>query len=170
MENIKKLEDKIGEWLKPIPHLPTSTRKWISENVWWATAIGAVISAISIWTLINATFFAASVYNAWSDYAAKFGVDTGVHLNAWNYIMVFGSAIFLAGIVILMVMSVKPLRALKKRGWDLMFLAYLLGIVSQIFSMLNNFTFGSILSVALSAAIGAYFLFEIRSYFIKAGK
>ena len=169
MENIKKLEDKIGEWLKPIPHLPTDARKWIADNVWWITAVGAVLSAFSIYYLIRGALFATSIYNEWSDFADSLGIDTGVHLSTWDYITVFGGAIFLAGLVVLMIMAVKPLKAMKKRGWNLMFFAYLLGIISQIFSMLDNFTLGSILSVVIGAVIGAYFLYEIKSYFIKAG-
>lgn len=170
MENIKQLESKIEEWLKPLPHLPANARKWISENLWWITIVGAVLEAWAIWTLIRVTYFVSSYYNAWSDFAKQLGVDTGVTVSAWDNITVIGCAIFMIASIALMIASIKPLKDMKKRGWDIMFLAYLLSMGYAIFNMLNNFSFGAIISVVISAVIGAYFLFEIKSHFVKAGK
>jgi hypothetical protein len=54
MDQLKKLESIISKWLKPVPNLPQSVKKWLSENVWWLAIISLVVSVISALVLIGA--------------------------------------------------------------------------------------------------------------------
>jgi hypothetical protein len=134
MENIKKIETQIEQWLKPLPHLPENGRKTISENLWWLSIVGAVLGAWATWSMIQVTYFAQSYLDAWSDLARQWGVDTGYHVTLWDNITVMGAAIFMVASIVLMVMSVKPLQGMKKRGWDIMFITYLLSMGYAIFN------------------------------------
>jgi uncharacterized membrane protein YhaH (DUF805 family) len=166
-KSIKKFEDMIEGWLKPVPHLPDTWRKWLSENVWWLALIGVILSVIGLFglgvALLAATSLVgvASYYGAYAPAAyAGIGLFTG-----------FVSLIALALTATITAMAIRPLRLLNKKGWDLLFLAFLVGVVSQVVSAvlpLTGFVITNLLGAFISAAISAYFLFEIRSHFKKA--
>lgn len=166
MESLSKLEKMIQGWLKPLPHLPESARKWIATNIWWLELIGVIILALSGVTLIGGILFslglAAAILGAGAVYTGLATLSAVVSL------------IFMVASVVVMAMAISPLKNLKKRGWDLLFLALLINCASTVLSALLNFNFASFLSSifsgAIGAAIGAYFLFEIRSYFVSIKK
>jgi uncharacterized membrane protein len=62
-------------------------------------------------------------------------------------------------------MAISPLKSLRKRGWSLLFITLLLNLASSVIGLLYNFDFSSLISGVLGAAIGGYFLFEIRDNF-----
>jgi hypothetical protein len=164
--SVRKLEDMIEGWLKPIPHLPSTWRKWIAENIWWITAIGVVISAIAIFTLLSTMFAATTIftvnYNVWNGYSPF------EHNGWWMFSSVI-SLLFMAIVTIITASAIKPLKNMKNKGWDLLFLVFIVKIVAEIVNLLislNIFLFlSSLIGVAIGVVIGAYLLFEIRSYF-----
>jgi len=165
MESIKKLEDMIAGWLKPIPHLPTTWRKWISENIWWLTLIGVILSILMLFTAlaaISALMFSVGVVTSFAGTLAP--VNTGMVLVASIV-----SLVFWAAIIALSAMAVTPLKNMKKKGWDLLFLVFVIEVASSVVSVVLNFnavTFiPGLIGAAIGAAISAYFVFEIKSYF-----
>ncbi len=71
--------------------------------------------------------------------------------------------------VIVMFISIPMLLKRERRGWLLIFYA---NIFSLVYSVLNSFSYGylnlgGLLSGLVGAAIGLYFLFQIRSYYTK---
>lgn len=169
MESLKKLETTIEGWLKPIPHLPTTWRKWLSENVWWITLVGVILSILGLLALLATLLAAMSLFGAVSVYSGYYApaVYTGMGLLAGLV-----SLAFLAITVVITAMAVAPLKLMKAKGWDLLFVAFVIGIVSQVVNVFINFNAVTVISglvgAAIGAAISAYFLFEIRSYFKKA--
>ncbi len=166
MESLSKLEKMVQGWLKPLPHLPESARKWIATNIWWLELIGVIILALSGVTLIGSILFSLGLA------AAVLGA--GVVYTGLATLSAVVSLIFMVASVVVMAMAISPLKNLKKRGWDLLFLALLINCASIVLSALFNFNFASFLSSifsgAIGVAIGAYFLFEIRSYFVSIKK
>lgn len=161
MEAINKLENKVAGWLKSVPHLPVSAKKWIATNIWWLELIGVVLLGLSGITLLGtlslylgftASIFGASVFNGFG------ALSTAISL------------LLMVASVVIMAIAIKPLKALKKKGWDFLFIALLIYCASFIVSAILSFGVISfiwgIISGAIGAAIGAYFLFEIRSYFV----
>lgn len=163
------VEDKITTWLKPVPHLPATWRKWFAENAWWLVLISVILSSIAILGLIVALLTALSFLGVASGYYYSGGLHTG-----WWVTNTIISMVFLVAIVGLNAAAIGPLRQLKKRGWDLLFLAFLLGVISAIVDAVttfNPFSFVfSLIFTAIFAAVGAYFLFEIRSHFAASVK
>lgn len=161
MEFISKIENMVAKWLKPLPHLPIAGQKWIATNVWWIELVGVILLGFSgialIGTLTMALGFTATFWGvaAFSGFAA---LSSGLSL------------LFLVASIILMAVAISPLKALKKKGWDLLFIVLLINVASIVISAITSFnavTFiTSILSGAIGIAVGAYFLFEIRSYFV----
>lgn len=157
----KKIENMIAGWLKPLPHLPIKGQKWLATNIWWIALVGVILSIIGIFGLIAsistamsflgayATFYTSSVYSGW-----------------WMSATII-SVVSMVVITIITAMAIKPLKVLNKRGWDLLFLTFLISIITMIISMILNFSafISSLFMTVISFGIGAYFLFEIRSYF-----
>lgn len=156
MVSINNIEDKIEGWLKPVPHLPATWRKWIAENAWWLTLIGVIVSALGI--------LLSSPFAVLTSYYGIFMAHTG-----WWIFVTFISLAFTAVTTVISAVAISPLKSLKKAGWRLLFYAYAVGILAQVVNMvlnLNVYSFiPSLLGIAISAAIGAYVLFEIRSNF-----
>jgi drug/metabolite transporter (DMT)-like permease len=165
MESINKLENTIAGWLKPLPHLPTTWQKWIAENVWWITVIGVILSVIGVVALIGSLSFLSFVTS--SSYYYGYYVAQS-HTSLWMISSVV-SILFMIVSIVLMAMAINPLKLMKKKGWGLLFLTFVVGALSTIVSIILNFnvfTFiPSIIFGAIGLAISAYFLYEIRSYF-----
>ena len=165
MEIISKLEKTIEQWLKPMPHLPESARKWIAINIWWLELIGVILlafaSLMSIGTLLVALGISSSLFG----------------LKLFNAMATVSGLVFLlftGASVAVMSMAISPLKALKKKGWDLLFIALLINAASIVCSAFLSMNFGvfitNIFSGAIGIAVGAYFLFEIRSHFVSIKK
>jgi len=164
MESIHKLENMMGEWLKPLPHLPVEWRNWISKNVWWITLVGVVISVFGILGLFSALSFFTATTN---HYGPLYTAATQTHGGLWK-LSIYISLALLVATVVVEAMAISPLKVMSKKGWDLLFLAYLLSVVSGVIGAVLNVDIFSLITTAIGAAIGAYFLFEIRSHFKKA--
>ncbi len=164
--SVRKLENMIEGWLKPIPHLPSTWRKWGADNIWWIMIVSVVVSVITIWALLSTMSTTATIFtinsNLWHSYN-PFG-----HTSWWMFSSMI-SLLFMAGVTIITASAINPLKNMKKKGWDLLFLVFIVKIVAEIINLLislNIFLFlSSLVGIAIGAAIGAYLLFEIRSYF-----
>lgn len=171
MFGLDKLEKVIAGWLKPLPHLPANGQKWIATNVWWIVLVGVILSAIAALVGIGAIFaYMAFVGNA----ASYYGVyATSVYGDGW-IISAVVSLLLSVAVVIFAAMAISPLKAMQKKGWNALFVIFMLkavGVVLGAILTLNVFNFAvNIIFGAVGLAIGAYFLFEIHSYFGAAHK
>jgi len=167
MSSISKIEDMVAGWLKPLPHLPVAGQKWISANAWWIVLIGTILSGISILTSIGVLFTTMAVWGAVTYYV-------GQSYGSWWILSSVISILFMITIVIVSAISINPLKNLQKKGWDLLFLTLLISAISVVVNSIINFSvIGFIFSIifgVIGLAIGAYFLYEIRSFFKTANK
>jgi hypothetical protein len=172
MESIHKLENTIEGWLKPFPHLPADWRKWISENVWWIVLVGVILSVIVVMMTIGMIMTAVAAIGAANTVVTStfgtIGVNVAQVYTGWWYIATIISVVSLVVTIIIEAMAISPLKVLNKKGWDLMFIAYLIGIALSVVSAVLTLTIINLIGTAIGAAIGAYFLFEIRSHFKQA--
>jgi hypothetical protein len=159
MEALHKLENTAAGWFKQAPHLPANVKNWLSDNVWWLTLVGVAISAFGILALLP-FLLGASVLT--SSYALYAGIDAGRTMLA--YWVSFG---FLVAVVLVEAMAIMPLKAKKKQGWDLLFLALLVSILSSLVGFAVTYGVSNIFGAVLTALIGGYLLFEIRGSFAK---
>lgn len=159
MGALNQLENTAAGWFKQAPHLPANVKKWLADNVWWLALVGVAISAFGILALLP-LLVGASVLT--SGYALYAGVDVGrTMLASW-----IGLG-FLVAVVVLEAMAIMPLKAKKKQGWNLLFLALLVSILSSLVGLVVTYGVSNIFSAVLTALIGGYFLFEIRDSFAK---
>lgn len=166
MEAVKKLEKIIEGWLKPIPHLPSTWRKWLGENVWWLVLIGTILSGIAILTGIGALLTALSLMGAATSFYGYY------YAQAFDGMWMFSSIVSLAGLVlsvVLMAMAINPLKDQKKKGWDLLFISTVVSVAVNVLALVINFNMYTLvpglIGAAIGAGIGMYLLFEIKSHF-----
>lgn len=168
MSVVRQLETKVAGWLKPVPPLPTNAQKWLAENVWWLAIIGVIASVLGIIALISAimayvTFLGAVV-----------GLyPTQTHESGWIVVTLL-SLLFSIATTVITALAINPLKKAQKKGWDLLFLTLLVGAASVLVGAVASLDLGrfigGIIFGGIGLAIGAYFLFQLRSYFVKTTK
>lgn len=164
MELLTKLERTVLGWLKAIPHLPVNARKWLGENAWWISVVFAVLTGAGALGLLFALFGHLSALA--SPYAAYFVSSSIV---VWAIVTTISSLVFIVPACLLFAFAVTPLKERQKKGWVLLFAAWLLGVVSVAVNAvltLNPLTFvTNLIFGALWLAVTGYFLFEMHSQF-----
>jgi len=165
MSVVDKLETVAEGWLKPVPHLPINARKWLAENVWWLSIVSVIASIIGFFIIVSTILTYMSVIGAVAGF-----YSTQVYGTGWIFSTLLSLG-FSVAVTVLTAFAVVPLRAAKKKGWDLLFMALIVGALSAVVGALVRLDLGALIGGiivgAILVAIGAYFLFEIRSYFVK---
>lgn len=153
MELVRNIEKTMREWYRGLPHLPTNISKWIAQNAWWLVIIGLVVGAISVLSTL-------SILGIGTAYVALYAPVLGAALAAtWVWLLIIVVAL------VIQAMAVTPLKAMQRRGWELLFLAFLITASGGAASELLQGDVAGLLGSLLGLAIGAYVLFEIDRYF-----
>lgn len=159
MEYINKLEKTVADWYTGAPHLSPSGRKWLSTNMWWIALVGVILGAMGIVTVISVTFFAGVL-------ASFYAGPVGAAIAGLGMVVVVIALLISVASLVLTAMAIQPLKALKKRGWTLLFMTVLLHVASLVLDFLfSGFNLFGLVWSLLFTAIGAYFLFEVRDSF-----
>jgi uncharacterized membrane protein YhaH (DUF805 family) len=162
MDSVKKLEVIVASWYKDMPHLPIKGQKWLADNIWWLTLIGVIVGVIGAFQVLVATFFVGALVG---------GMVGGLYGGAvLGGLALFTVALTLALALLSLVVSalaISPLHAMQKKGWLLLFITLLIGVLSTVIGFVLQWNIGGFIAGIIFAAIGGYFLYEIRSYFGK---
>lgn len=84
--------------------------------------------------------------------------------------MVFASLVFSTANMVLMTLAIKPLKKFQLKGWEFLFLAVLLSVLTTIVNVLIDYGYSTIttlLAGVINLLVGSYILFQIKGYFIK---
>ncbi|NTW61518.1 hypothetical protein HGB24_02425 [Candidatus Saccharibacteria bacterium] len=173
METVKKLESTIEEILKPIPHMPTNWRKWLAVNAWWMAAISAILMILAAITTIGMIFTALSYLGALNSYSQSiFGYAISQAYVQYSWPMVISSVISIASMAISTVIyykAITPLKLMDKKGWDLLFLGFVINMGLSLIGDLVAFGqvsfIGNVVGTLIGAAVGAYVIFETKMYY-----
>jgi hypothetical protein len=171
MSATDKLETTVAEWLRLVPHLPSTAQKWLADNVWWLAIISVVASASGILIDILSLMSYLNIYGPIN------GLYTTQYIGG-VIIVSLASVVFSLVTTFLTILAISHLKVLRKKGWNLLFLILIVNAISAIVvaalsTIINQSLLGFIVGVivgGLVVAIEAYFLFEIRSYFIVKAK
>jgi len=169
MEALSKLERTIAGWVKDVPHLPVNARKWLGENIWWITLIGAILAAIAALVLLGSLFTALATFG--SPVVSYYASPTFL---GWVVVTTAVSLFFMILEVLLLSLAITPLKEKQKKGWVLLFASWLVGVVYAVLTAvltLNIFlAFGNLILSAVWIAVSGYFLFELHSQFAHTEK
>lgn len=166
METVNKLEVTVAGWFKDLTHLPVNIRKWIATNAWWIAIIGMVISAIGLFfilLILGLVTIGLSIGGA--AVAGFLGSAFGIAVGGFISVAVLVSIALFIAETILLGMSIRPLKALAKRGWSLLFVILLLNVIANVITNLFGLNLFALIIGLFWAGVGAYFLFEIREFF-----
>jgi hypothetical protein len=137
MSVLNKIETKVAGLLKSVPHLPKGGQKWVADNAWWIVLIGVVASAISILVAIGAIFtYLAFVGNASSYYGYYVASPYG---GGWVLATIVSLA-FSVALLIVSAMAVGQLKSHNRKGWSLLFVAWLLSALNVVLGAILSFS------------------------------
>jgi len=159
MESLRNLEVMAASWYKNMPHLPKEGQKWLAENAWWLALLGLILGSFGILSVLLGVLLAGTLL-------AGVGGPIGAAIGGIAFFAVFVSLAFAIVDMVLTAMAIGPLKARQKRGWSLLFLMALINVLSLAVSFLFQLNLFSLVWGLLFAAIGGYFLFEVRDYFV----
>lgn len=156
----KALNDVLGE--KSGLKLPKNAKEGLVKIAPWLSLIGGVLgilSAISLWR-------AAHQVNVWVDYAnqlsAQLGGPTTNNLGVTFWLSIIMMVIFAA----LALLAFPGLKDKKKTGWNIAFYSMLAQVVYGVVSLFySGGGFGSLGLSLVSAGVGFFLLFQVRSYY-----
>ncbi len=165
MNFIQDLEDVLAKSFAQLPfHLPKNGRKWLGDNIWWIAIIFAAFSILSVLGHLGMLLRTDEVMAQIKGWFDLLGIPQPVLRLAIASLWV--TLIATAAEAVLEIAAVKPLKAKNEQGWKLMFLGLLVAVLGGIIAgFLDRSFFGTLLSAAISLAMGGFFLFEIRDQF-----
>lgn len=163
MELLGKIEGYILGWIKGLPHLPLSARKWIADNAWWVIIVALVISCIGALSLLFGTLLGSA--------ATAYILPT---FAAWQMLTGTVSFVFLVLQIIIMAFAIKPLQDKQKKGWVLLFILWLVSVLSTVAMVVLSLSVLEFITDLIFGAIGlaifGYFLFEIHGQYAHVQK
>ena len=170
MSTLSSLEKTIAGWYKNAPHLPKNASAWLSENVWWLALIGVVLSVLGLFAIIPALFATLAFTTYFAGMAGTYAPASYGAISAFSWLSVLITVVGYIATTAILAMAISPLKTKSKKGWTLLFLSFLVNLVVSVASALVVANVFSIIGTFIAAAIGAYFLFEVHSYFGAAHK
>ncbi len=147
MEQPLPLEKEIRDVFAKFPAFPESLVDLLVTIAPWGALIGAIFGALGLLTLLGlgSAFVGAIGINAYG--------------SSWMfYISIIGGAI----LAVIYFMAFTPLRNREKKGWDLMYYAFLLNLV------VSAITF-SFVSLIIGFLLGGWVLFQVRPKYTGTG-
>ena len=160
----------LEKWLEGVyaktPVLPVGVRNWISNNLYWLAAISGILGlwgAYSLWQVAR-----------WGDNWAQYSNDAATYYGVSPVGTAFSPLIWAIVVVVaiqavIALMAVGPLKAHRKAGWNLLFYSALLSVgTALLYLIMDGYGISSTISSLVGCAVGLYFLFQIRSHFVKA--
>ena len=161
MAALKTIEDKMIEINKGLPQLPPDWKNWLAQYAWVFALIGAVVGAILVLVLINTVLFVTAVVTT-TDTLGYIVQQPAHHYVALAWL----ALVVLVGYVAVLAISVPKLKAMLKSGWNLSFYSALFFLGYDIFFWLQSpGAVFNLIGNLIGAAIGFYFLFQIREKF-----
>jgi hypothetical protein len=143
----KQLAAPLENLYEKAPALPSNVKEIIVTITPWISLIFGVLMVLS-------GVGGLGILTALSPFTAMYG---GVGYSAFS--ILYAVVVIAQGV--LMVLAFSPLKNRKLRGWNLLFWSEILAVVSSIVTV----SVGSIIWALVVAAIGFYFLFQIKSYY-----
>ncbi|GHB78381.1 hypothetical protein [Persicitalea jodogahamensis] len=145
MEKELPLEKEMRDLFAKFPAFPDSLVEILVTVAPWGALIGAIFGILGFLGLVGVGSFVS---------VASIGV--GAYGSTWK---MWVSIIGLGIVAVIYLLAFSPLRARSKRGWDLMYYAFLLNLA------INLITF-SFFSLILSFIIGGWILFQVRPKYV----
>ena len=168
MTQLEKLETRLDDVFakNPAIKLPVKSRKSLAEAMWWLALVAGILQLWLAWTFWHAGHWIEDVVSQTNTIAAYYGVHTTVHNLGMLYYI---TLVVLLASGVLSLLAAPGLKAMQKHGWNLLFYSLLVNVVYGFVRMFTDYGgLMSLIGALFGSAIAAYFLFQVREYFIKS--
>jgi uncharacterized membrane protein len=170
MGALDKLESTLDESLnKKAPFsLPKNGRKALADSMWVIALVIGVLQLLSTYWLWGAGHRVDRLVDYANSLSVAYGGPAVVanHLGLFYYL----SLLAMAAVAVFLLFATPGLKAMKKSGWNFLFYALVIQVavaIARLFSSVNG-GLGDFVGALIGAVIGAYFLFQVRDYFVNA--
>lgn len=160
-----KLETALEDiFVKKAPALPQSAKKVLVDIAPWITL---VLGVLSLWSAYWLWQWAHTV-NRIADYVNQWSAALGAPVEPVSRMSFFVWLSLVAMVLqaAIYIIAFSPLKERKISGWKWLFYALLLNVVVGLVGLFNESSyggFGGLLGTLVGAAIGLYFLFQLKS-------
>ena len=162
---VSQLEDTLGKAYKQLPNLPAT---WQKALVRWAPWLSLIVGLLSLWAAYEIwhwVHLTTQIYNDVNAWSALYGYGPRVVTNHWSF-MLWLSVLVLIAEAVIYLLAFPALQATKKAGWDLLFYGALANVAYGVVVLFTSYgDLGQLVWSVIGAAIGLYFLYQIRSYY-----
>lgn len=164
---MKAIENKLDELLvKKAPfQLPENGRKMLVSALPWLALIGGVLSVLAAWGVYQLATWANTWMNAANELGGLYGYSGYTTAYATNAPLLWISLLIILVQGIMFFMAFSPLKAHKKKGWDMLFWVSLLNIVYAVVYVVAAPNVMSLIFSLIGSLIGLYLLFQVRSHY-----
>ncbi|HSW65794.1 MAG TPA: hypothetical protein VLI54_01485 [Bacillota bacterium] len=168
---LAQLETKLAALFdKKVPFaLPPDARKELARSLWWVTLVVGVLQMLAAYSLWHAGHITDRFVDYANSISARYGgpVYVSMHLGMFYYL----SLVVMAVVAFLLLIATPGLKGMRKSGWNLFFYATLAEALVAVVRLFSNVGGGFFYFVgaALSAVVGAFFLFQVRGQFTAEG-
>lgn len=169
-ETVNGLEKWLDDVYRKVPfQLPSAAKEWIARNAYWIAAISGVLGLLGAFGLWQAANTVDQLSRFSNELSAAYGVTspgtTGLGFFWWILVAVVVVQAILA------LLAVAPLKDRRKTGWNLMFYSALINVVvGVVYLFVSGYGASNFVGSLIGSAIGFYFLFQIRPYFLGTKK
>jgi hypothetical protein len=164
MELLAKLERTILGWIKNVPNLPLTMRGWLADNAWWFAALGSVLMGLGVIGQLLRLQDYITVLN--NPFAPLYSSSTFVTLLVISTIT---TLVFSIVSCVILGLAVNPLKEKQKKGWVLLFVAWLVAAVwtavTTVITLNPLSIFTGIIFGAVMLAASGYLLFQIHGQY-----
>lgn len=171
MDRVRKLESLTENWLAPFPHLPDVIRKWLADNLWWLVVLVSFSMAISAIVTLGQLFGYMSYMGNAPGYLSVY--TSSQYPIGWLLTALL-ALVYFSVVTVLYAKAATSLKEHMRHGWDILFIVLIIGAAKMLLDAVFTFNiFGFIFGLLfelIGIMIASYFLFEVRSYFVKSGR
>lgn len=166
-EQLSGIETKIDKVVKDAPfQLPEKSRKAIVE---YMPVISLIIGLLSLWAaygLWNLARVADRFVDLGNNLSRLYGGATEPVSHLTVVVWVGIALLAVEGVIYLL--AYPGLKAKSKTGWNYLFYGAIINLVHGIIMLFDSYNggVGRLISTLISSAIGLYFLFQIRAYYL----
>lgn len=165
---MRPVENKLDELLvKKAPYqLPPNAKKSLVGAMPYLALVGGVLALLGAWGVYQVAAWANSWLSVANDLSATYGY--GVGYTAAYGPLLWVSLLLLLAEAVAMFVAFSPLKAHKKRGWDLLFWVSLLNLAYAVVYLIARPDIMQFVFSLLGSVIGLYLLFQVRSSYTGA--
>jgi hypothetical protein len=167
MKQLETIEKPLEDLFKGLPVLKKETKASIAQYWPIVTLVLGILQFIVAWALWGTLTFFERVYGPASQWAQYYGgIDLGY--SSFDRFVIYAGVLTLVVSGALMIAAYAPLKARLKKGWNLLFLSFLLNVPYAVLAIfMDQRGIGTFIFSLLGTAVLLYFLFQVKELYKK---